>query len=384
MSSDSNQNDSNQDVPPNAVQSTDGLDTLPNAPAPATVDPQHGLTIPNDAVPSLLTRRPEDPPIHSRRPPPGKKILPVKSNTKSKDKSEHEPSPSPPPMSATPEAAHQLSASSSNNQDKPPTPKAKPVKKNKPAAPKKPVVTKPSPVKVRLTISKPKQQNGPIIPVRGEHFPDTGFVPTGRKLKTGKRKGHLSNKDCSGSLPNGCSLKEWKDKFRSVESTLWKQLDKDKDRLDDMRDAGWVSDRTLHMLEKDRKREEAKAAKKGAEARLVGEKNEAMEAVEEQNEEMEDVEEQDEEMEDFQEQDEEMKDVEEEEKKEEEEEENQVYVPPQIEENMDDIYDAWRGREMAYHGGEERIISMCTSTGSTEGAFQPIQCSHDTVIHCAS
>jgi hypothetical protein len=51
---------------------------------------------------------------------------------------------------------------------------------------------------------------------------------------------------------------------------------------------------------------------------------------------------------------------------------------------MDDIYDAWRGREMAYHGGEERIISMCTSTGSTEGAFQPIQCSHDTVIHCAS
>ncbi|KAH8778015.1 hypothetical protein BGZ57DRAFT_346980 [Hyaloscypha finlandica] len=345
---DSNQDDSNQDVPPNAVQSTDGLDALPNAPAPATVDPQHGLTIPNDAVPNLLTRSPDDPPIRPRGPPPGKKILLVKSNTKSKDKSEHEPSPSPPPKSPTTEAALQLPASSSNNQNKPPTPKAKSVKKDKPAAPKKPVVTKPSPVKVRLTISKPKQQNGPIIPVRGIDFHDTGFVPTGRKYKTGKRIGHLSNKDCSGSLPNGCSLKEWKDKFRSVESGLRPKVGKD--GLDDMRDAGWVSDMTLHMLEKDRQRKEAKAAKKAVEARLAGEKNEAVEAVEEQDEEMEDVEEQDEEMEDVDEQDEEMedveeldeemKDVEEEEKKEEEEEENQVYVPPQIEENMDDIYDA--------------------------------------------
>jgi hypothetical protein len=342
MSSDSNQNVPTN--PPNTVQSTDGLDALPNAPAPATVDPQHGLTIPNDAVPNLLTRRPDDPPIHThRRPPPGKKILPVKSNTKSKDKSEHEPSPSPPPKSPTPEAAHQLPATSSNNQNKPPTPKAKPVKKDNPAAPKKPVVTKPSPIKVRLTISKPKptstrEQNGPRVPVRGEHFPDTGFVPTGRKLKTGQRKGHLSNEDCSSSLPNGCSLKEWKNKFRSVESTLLRQLNKDKDRLDDMRDAGWVSDRTLHMLAKDKKREAAKATKKAREerwqARLAGEKNEAMEAVEEQDEEMKDVEEQDEEMKDV----EEEGDIEE--TKEEEEEENQVYVPPQIEENMDDIYDA--------------------------------------------
>jgi hypothetical protein len=39
---------------------------------------------------------------------------------------------------------------------------------------------------------------------------------------------------------------------------------------------------------------------------------------------------------------------------------------------------------MAYHGGEEKIISMCTSTGSLEGAFQPIQYCHDTVIHCSS
>jgi hypothetical protein len=112
-------------------------------------------------------------------------------------------------------------------------------------------------------------------------------------------------------------MKEWKDKIRSVESTLMKQLEKVKDRLDDMRDSGWIRDRALYMWDKEQQREAAKAAKEAAKTRLAGEKNKAMEDVEEQDEEMKDVEEEGE-----------------------EEEENQVYVPPQIEEDMDDIYDA--------------------------------------------
>ncbi|PMD55407.1 uncharacterized protein K444DRAFT_633556 [Hyaloscypha bicolor E] len=332
--------DNSPEVPPNDVESSDGLDALPNAPAPATVDPHSGLTIPNDAVQCILTRSPTDPPLHVSRPPPGRKILPVESDIESEDELKRRPSSSPPPKSASPEADLQCPASTSNNRNKPPTPKAKPVKKAKPAAPKKPLVTKPSPSQVPKTISKPKgttkrNHNGPKFPVRGIDFPDTGFVPTGTKAKKGPREGHLTNKDCRGSPPNGCSMEEWKDKFRSVESTLMRQLEKVKDRLDDMRDSGWIRDRALYMWDKEQQRKAAKAAKEAAKTRLAGEKNKVMEDVEEQDEEMKDVEEEGEE--DVEEQDEEMKEIEEEG---EEEEENQVYVPPQIEEDMDDIYDA--------------------------------------------
>jgi hypothetical protein len=325
QSSDSMSSDSNPNLPPNAVQSSDSLDALPNASTPAAIDPQYGMTIPNDAVQSILFRSPSYRPPRSTRPPP-RKHLPVESDTESEDESEHQPSPSPPPKSPSRKAALQRPTSSSNNQDKPPTSKTKPVKKTKPAAPKKPVVTKPSPAKVLKIIFKTngtatRMQNNPRIPVRGRDFPDTGFLPTGTKLVKGKRKGHLSNEDCRGSTPNGCSLKDWKDKFRSVESVLMNQLDKDKERLDDMRDAGWVRDRALHMWDKEQRREAAKAAKEAAETRLAGEKDEAMEDVEEQDDEMKDVEEEGEEEENR-------------------EEENQVYVPPQIEENMDDLYDA--------------------------------------------
>lgn len=122
------------------------------------------------------------------------------------------------------------------------------------------------------------------IPRRGPDFPDTGFRPAGQLVKNGSLKGHLRKADCRGPVPSGCTPEEWAKKFRSAESVLKKQLDRKlkdkkaaKEQLDDMRDDGWVSDRTLYMWDQEHKKK-LKAVEEGEEDDDEGEEEDEAEA----------------------------------------------------------------------------------------------------------
>ncbi len=248
-------------------------------PRPTNLDPYYGRTMQReDAGPSILSLNPDDPlPSLLALRPPSRHVPNVTINLF--DGEDHPAVPTPPslpPSSRRPRLCLRPQAEEEEEEEE----EEESVlgeKENKNGKPNKTKRTKkmsqPAKEPMYHTRTNNRLNSSPTtssvsIPSWGVDFPRTGFAPTDSILEHGSLKGHYSKDACRSAPPAGTSEEDWKKKFRSAESVLMKQLKQihgnkaGKAKLDEMRDEGWVRDRALYMLEKEKgKKKEKKAAK---------------------------------------------------------------------------------------------------------------------------
>jgi hypothetical protein len=313
--------DEKKDTPEEVPYVAGNLDQLPShlAPWATNLDPHWGLTIARpEAGASILTRRPEDPPsppsLPPSVPPPPSRLFESTEDQPVLAPVAPPPRPAPAPSSdrrgrlppSAPAAARRLPPSVRHgvaahgrivDQVAPgriSNPRRAPAVPAVPALPAK----RGLPLSVKKTNNRPKSSpattasSAAKVPRWGTDFPRSGFTPSGTLLESGSLKGHFSKEECRGTAPVGTTDDEWKNKFRSAESVLMKQLKQaygnkaGKEKLDQMRDEGWVHDRALYMLQEEKKKKAAKEAAKEKKAAMEA----AKEAAKEKKPEDEDVE----------------------------------------------------------------------------------------------